>query len=51
MNDDLPHLGDASSVPVALGIASAAKHSPRSRHVSGDHTDVIEEDPMLIERP
>jgi hypothetical protein len=48
MHDDLTHLGDALERAVARDIAAARNTSPSLRHVPADHTNVIEEDPMLI---
>jgi len=50
MNDDLTDLGDALESAVANDIASNVatnrNTSRGARHVSPDHTNVIEEDPM-----
>ena len=47
MNDDLRTLGDALERAVAFDIANERNTSALVRHVSSDHTDVIEEDSML----
>lgn len=47
MNDDLHALGDALERAIALDIATGRNISPLNRHLSNDHTDVIEEDPMF----
>jgi hypothetical protein len=47
MNNDLHTLGDALEHAIALDIATGRNISPLNRHLSTDHTDVIEEDPMF----
>ena len=47
MNDDLRTLGDALEYAIARDIAGERNTSPLMRHLSSDHTDVIEEDSMF----
>ena len=47
MNDDLTNLGEMLESAVANDIAANRNTSRSARHVSPDHSNVIEEDPML----
>ncbi|MGZ4766603.1 MAG: hypothetical protein ACXV6M_13180 [Ilumatobacteraceae bacterium] len=47
MNRDLTTLGDSLERAVAVDIGARRNISPSPRHLSTDHTNVIEEDPML----
>jgi hypothetical protein len=48
MNDDLRSLGDVLERAVANDLAASRNSSRVARHVSADHSNVIEEDPMLV---
>jgi hypothetical protein len=47
MNDDLRSLGDVLERAVANDIVASGNTSQIARHVPPDHSNVIEEDPML----